>query len=408
MRLQQYKNKACFYLIKVADLEDNKQVLKIGQTTGNLLSRFATHSRNYADFSTLEGKKLLLNAWECVNPLEVEIRIKERIFPRHRYEFTAGDGRSFDELVLVDPNGFKFSDLTSVIQSSVQEIEGFRNEVQMWKTKFEYADELLQRKEIQLSQLMSAKMSSVSGAAETRDAQVQTMEEEKVELRVVEIMPKRRNVRTPSIQKIHPDGTSVAAIYDCMSSALQQNEGTTRSSILNAMRRSIATNGFYWKYAEEGQKDLRTVLNFTPEVTTKPKIECIAKVSADKSRIIQVFPSQRAVAAHLEKSESRVWQLTKRQQIYDNHYYVKWNELDNALKSSYLSSNNDIVCYKDVAYTIRQHVLSGQIREYKGAPCDVARAHCVDEVAVDSGKEHLGFIWRKEIRPTPIYSHELH
>lgn len=404
--LKQFKNKNVFYIMKVADLQDGKQVFKIGKTNGNLNERFTKHMKDFQELSTNEGQITITYVWECVNPHNVEHHVKQALFPKYRYQYVVPSTlKVCEELVLVDHVDLKLSKLYDIVQTTLEEEQKVSNEALILRGKLEFAKEQLQQKDDYIRELLQGKNERIKI---TTNSYTQT-EVIVHQVPVVEIpqIDKKRNIQTVQIQKIDIKTLECIKVYDDMTAVLQEHVAVSKSSISNAIKNAIPSCGAYWKYVEENQEDIKQVINFTPKATTKSPIQPIAKLNSDKSQILTVYQSQVAGAKDLGIEKCQFSQSVNKKRKYKGFYYIKWSDVDEHLKIAYLNTTDNVVCECEKQWTIRTHVKTGKVEEFQGAPRDVAKRlrifPCAVDKSVKNGGEHLGYRYRVEIRKTKLY-----
>lgn len=402
--IKQFKGKNVFYIMKIADLKDGKQVFKIGKTNGNLLERYTKHSKDFQEFITNEGRVTVTYVWECINPHIVELHIKQVLFPKYRYQYVVPSTmKACEELVLVDHMDLKLSKLYELVQTTLEEEQRITNEAMIWRSKYEVIMELYQK------ELERTKYQDKSDSNKTTTNSYTQTEVIVHQVPVVEIpqIDKKRNIQTVQIQKIDIKTLGCIKVYDDMTAVLQEHVAASKSSISNAIKNAIPSCGAYWKYVEENQEDNKQVINFTPKATTKSPIQPIAKLNSDKSQILTVYQSQVAGAKDLGIEKCQFSQSVNKKRKYKGFYYIKWNDVDEHLKIAYLNTTDNVVCECEKQWTIRTHVKTGKVEEFQGAPRDVAKRlrifPCAVDKSVKNGGEHLGYRYRVEIRKTKLY-----
>lgn len=155
----------------------------------------------------------------------------------------------------------------------------------------------------------------------------------------------------PRLQKIHPETLQLIKVYETVSECMKENSKMKRPSLHKAIQENTVYNGFRWMYVDR-ELDPNHVSE-TLEQTKQTKIQqlgYIAKLNADKSKILNVY-LDRKTAASLNNylSNSALDTPVKKGSITNGHYYVLYDECSPQLKQDFKSRNRgcDPILYKE-------------------------------------------------------------
>ena len=188
----------------------------------------------------------------------------------------------------------------------------------------------------------------------------------------------------PRLQKIHPETLHLIKVYETVSECMKENSKMKRPSLHKAIQENTVYNGFRWMYVDR-ELDPNHVSE-TLEQTKQTKIQqlgYIAKLNADKSKILNVY-LDRKTAASLNNypSNSALDTPVKKGSITNGHYYVLYDKCSPQLKQDFKSRNRDCdpILYKEGVGQYDQH--HQLIREFT-CKYDCLRKLCMSDKTLE-------------------------
>jgi len=163
----------------------------------------------------------------------------------------------------------------------------------------------------------------------------------------------------PRLQKIHPETLQLIKVYETVSECMKENSKMKRPSLHKAIQENTVYNGFRWMYVDR-ELDPNHVSE-TLEQTKRTKIQqlgYIAKLNADKSKILNVYLDRKTAASlNNYQSNSALDTPVKKGSITNGHYYILYDECSPPLKQDFKSRNRgcEPILYKDGVGQYDQH-----------------------------------------------------
>jgi phage anti-repressor protein len=317
-----YNKRKVLYLIKIYE---NDNLYKFGYTD-DIVTRLRTHKNMIGDHIELiyciesENNKLLENQFKEYL-YKNNYRTKKTINDISQTElFTVNDINIIkselvkinntiqDDKALVIKLKNEILDLKSeLLKKDDQKVQELKNEI--IELKNERVD--LKQKILDLKLLMQSENTSVIQPESTRVVKnIDTIEDR--------IYKKRK------VDKIDPSTLTVIETYECINAILANHPDKNYS--YNQIYRCIVTNRIYdnfrWNYTGSEIKPTHSTSN--RNVT---KIVRIAELNASRE-FVQMYPTKTAVITKLGIHLSKLNQIIHKQLLFENHYYILEDHLE--------------------------------------------------------------------------------
>ena len=144
------------------------------------------------------------------------------------------------------------------------------------------------------------------------------------------------------IQRYSPDGKELLETYKSTIYAMRDPkiQKTSRNGITDAINRKSIYVGYRWAFLEREQPD-DTIQDIGESAIIRTiKLGHICELNAEKNEIINVYSSQKDLAAEKnQKSSSWISTVIKQQKLYHGSYYLNWSDCSDELQSKYLENN---------------------------------------------------------------------
>jgi hypothetical protein len=154
----------------------------------------------------------------------------------------------------------------------------------------------------------------------------------------------------PRLLQINPETLTINKIYETVADCLKvSNFKNKRPSIEKAIMENTIYNGYRWLYAERNEDPEEAIKTIQPTKETKTQnLGYIAKINKEKTTILNLYIDRKTasiengypVASSLD-NPVKMGSLTK------NHYYVLFDNCDDALKDEFIEKNGIPLLYKD-------------------------------------------------------------
>ena len=151
-------------------------------------------------------------------------------------------------------------------------------------------------------------------------------------------------MRGPKLQIYDLITKQLVHTFSCLIEATRDNmymAGSSKPMIKNAIEKNIAYKNYQWMSLARDLPD-DSVQVLPPNVIQKSSVNIgyIAMLDLDKKVIMQVFDSMKtAGAARKLKGLSAISNAITRQSQSTGHYWMMWNDCDQALKDAFLVKN---------------------------------------------------------------------
>jgi prophage antirepressor-like protein len=414
------KSKNVVYVCKLRDEHDGKIVIKIGSTQ-NIKERFSRIEYNY------KMTPLLLNIFECESHTKFEkwIRNHELLKPLY-FKITKQDGVDTRETFLV--NEEQYDNIIKLMQKEVSqftkedvnkliELEEKRDsneEKRRANNESERANIELEKANIELE----IKLEEIRTQREQIRLQIQKnnqvlentikldepVTDEKEDERDPEIpdnlfVKARENTRSPKVYQYDPETLEFIQAYDSVIAFVRNFHSSSGGALREAAKHNLVYKGFRWILAE---RDLTDPPIPEPTVESRTQsIEFIAMIDIKKTKILEVFPTQRDAAKSRNLAGfTTISRAIKQGSISSGHYWNFFDKCSEEMKNTYLASNKLPEPHtKTNSTTVSQiHPVTGEeIKRYKSIT-EVIKKFQLSRTTLykvsENGNVHNGFKWR--------------
>jgi len=401
------KMKNVVYVCKLRDETEHTFVIKIGSTQ-NIKERFANIQTNY------RMTPLLLNIFDCENHTKLEkwIRQNKTIKPLY-YEIKKNDGTIAKETFLV--NEEQYTNIIKIMQTEVKmftkedvdkliELEKERNinedkrrnntelEIKLEEIKLQQEQLRLQQDEIQLKIRENAKLENIIIPTETQNKYIKPSEE-------VSYVKNRENTRSPKVYQYDPQTLELVQIYDSVITFTRHFHSSSGSALREAARNNRIYKDFRWLMVDRNATEV-PVPPPTVECRTQ-SIEFIAMIDIKKTKILEVFPSQKdAAMARNLAGFSTISRAIKEDRVSSGHYWNYFEKCSQDMRDEYLKTNRLPEHHvKSNGVTVIQinPLTDENIKTYKSIT-EVLKIFQMSRTSLnrvsDSNEIHNGFKWK--------------
>jgi len=416
------------YICKFYDGPDDKFVIKIGSTQ-NIKERFSNIKNNY------NVTPLLLNVFECDSHTQFEkwIRNNELLKPLYT-EIKKKNGSSSRETFLV--NEQQFDNIVKLMQKEVsqftKEDAGKLIELEEKKTinkalDIELGKIILQQKEMDYKQKeMDLKQKELSvkeleirsqiqknnqglentiklnePVTEKREEDSEKEEEHERDPEIPDnlFVKARENTRSPKVYQYDPETLEFIQAYDSVIAFVRNFHSSSGGALREAAKHNRVYKGFRWVLAE---RDLTDPPIPEPTVESRTQsIEFIAMIDIKKTKILEVFPTQRDAAKSRNLAGfTTISRAIKQGSISSGHYWNFFDKCSEEMKNTYLASNKLPEPHtKTNSTTVSQiHPVTGEeIKRHKSIT-EVIKKFQLSRTTLykvsENGNVHNGFKWK--------------
>jgi prophage antirepressor-like protein len=347
------------YIIKVKTFENKQYIIKLGESRRGVKDRYNEHKSKYEEC-------LLLDCFAVNKSKDFESFLHNHETIRGNRVADLKGHESELELFLIGKN-LSYKTLLDIINNNIKyfndnntnklELENEQLKL-MIEMKTNNNDNLLIQELVQLVKQMSGKIDNLEKSNRDILNKFNTRE-----TKVVTGFNEPLNTLGPRLQKINPETLELVKVYESVSEAMNEDNNNKRPSINKAVIENTIYNGFRWLFVDR-ELDANIIHKITPTKHTKVQnLGYIAKLSADKSEIVNVY-LDRKTAAHFNgyESMSALDTPVKNFTLTKGCYYKLFDDCDEMVKNNYIQIHSEPVLYKNGVGQYDSN--NNQIREF--------------------------------------------
>ena len=332
------------YIIKVKLFENKQYIIKLGESRRGITDRYKEHKHKYEEC-------LLLDCFAVNKSKDFESFLHNNENIRGNRVTDLKGHESELELFLIGKN-LSYKTLLDIINNNIKyfnnndtnkiELENEQLKL-MLELKTNSNDNLLIQELINVVKQMSGKIDSLEKSNNELLYKFNSSQ-----TKVVTGFNEPLVTLGPRLQKIHPETLELIKVYESVSEAMKEDPNNKRPSINKAVSEHTIYNGFRWLLVDR-ELDANVIHKIIPTKHTKAQnLGYIAKLSADKSEIVNVY-LDRKTAAHFNgyESSSALDTPVKNCTLTKGHYYKLFDDCDEMVKNNFIQTNSEPVLYKN-------------------------------------------------------------
>jgi hypothetical protein len=185
------------------------------------------------------------------------------------------------------------------------------------------------------------------------------------------------------------DYTKLQYVYNGITDATRNMEGTSFTSIKNACKKKEIYKGYRWHLVNRNDPNPNEVKDIGSSIVPRQKLEgYIAMLNNDMTEVENLFIKQKDAATFIGQTVSAMSRAVNYKTILSNKYFILWDMVEEEIQNKYLETNElPIITDKQKAKKVHQinpdtdevvkiHIsLSDLIKELKIAPKTI-KIHC--------------------------------
>ena len=332
------------YIIKVKTFENKQYIIKLGESRKGVIDRYKEHKSKYEEC-------LLLDCFAVNKSKDFESFLHNHETIRgnrvadlkgHETElelFLIGKNLSYKTLLDIINNNIKYFNTNDTNKIELEN-EQLRLMLEMKNTN---NDNQLIQELLQTVKQMSGKIDNLEKTNKEILNKLNTKE-----TKVVTGFNEPLVTLGSRLQKINPDTLELVKVYESVSEAMKEDYNIKRPSVNKAVLENTVYNGFRWVFVDR-ELDANIIHNIKPTKQTKAQsLGYIAKLSGNKSEILNVY-LDRKTAAHFNgyESSSALDVPVKNFTITNGYYYKLYDECEKTLTQNFIKTNGDPILYKN-------------------------------------------------------------
>jgi hypothetical protein len=153
----------------------------------------------------------------------------------------------------------------------------------------------------------------------------------------------------PRLQQINPETMTLTKVYDSIAECIKEtNFKLKRPSIVKAVNQNTVYHGHRWNFVDR-DADPTILANIQQTKQTHAQnVGYIAKLTADKSEILNVYIDRKTAAkGNGYESSSALDNPVKFETQTNGHYYMLYEKCSDELKDDFVEKHSDPLLYKD-------------------------------------------------------------
>lgn len=333
------------YIIIVKTFEDGKYIVKIGHSDYGVKARFDEHKNKYEEC-------LLLDCYLVKQSKRFETFIhKHELIAPNNYKELKGH-ETENELFLIGGN-LTLAIVKEVINKNIKTFDEYDPQLEVEKLKIQ---ENILKLEIEKLKLLNANPTLINAFYNNNEIKeiaqkTENLEKTNSELKeqIVKIQTKTKTgfnqfnkTLGPKLQKINPETMQLIKVYDSIAECIKENSKLKRSSIAKAITNNTIYQGYRYVFVD---RNLDSTKLHNVQETKKTKVQnigYIAKISADKKEILNVYLDKKtACKENGYSSDSGLDIAVKNDKISRGFYYALYETCSEELKKEFIKKNNN-------------------------------------------------------------------
>jgi len=412
--LQLYHNKNVVYFCKLKDENDDKFIIKIGSTQ-NIKERMANISNTYGVvpilldvFETQHYIKLekIIHSNESVKSLYYSITKLDGIIARETFIVNEDQYKNIIALINQEITKINNNDMNSkeMIELKIKlidkEIEINKTEIEKYQqeTKKIQEETILLEKKKELKQQPTETTETTETIGNTQSTETEDVEtnEEGVTINFVK---RRFNTRSPKVFQYNKDTLELINIYDSVIDVIRNVGGSSHTGLREASKANTIYKNCRWVLQD--RDIVETPIPLPTVISSNKSIEYIAMIDIKKTKIMEVFASQRDAAESRNLAGfSTISRAIKQSSISSGHYWNFFDKCSQEMQDEYLSTNSlpERFIKKNSKYVIQiDPITNKEIKQFKSitdVTLQFQMSHTTLKKVSISNEIHKGYKWQ--------------
>lgn len=170
-----------------------------------------------------------------------------------------------------------------------------------------------------------------------------------IEAHVPNNIVKRREIRDCGhlVQVYNGNDTKeLLYVYNGITDATRNMEGTSFTSIKNACKKKEIYKGYRWHFVNRNDPNPNEVKDIGDSIVPRYKSEgFVAMLNNDMTEVEKVFTKQKDAAEFIDQAVSAMSRAINFKTILSDKYFISWDMVDVDIQNKYLE-NNELPCYR--------------------------------------------------------------
>ena len=344
------------YIIKVKTFEDEKYVIKIGESRQGIRMRYAEHKSRYDECLLLDCFKIekskqfehFLHYHSIIRPNKVKNLENHE---RENELFLIGQNLTYQMVLkIIDDNidNYNYTVRELLLENKVLRLK--RNNPSS-NVVCEVLTELIESNK-QLNERVISLENTINILIENKlkenNVLIQSRSSIKKETKLVTGFGQQMPHLGPRLQKINPESLQLIKVYECVTEAMNEDKSIKRPSINKAINENTIYRGFRWLLVE---RNLNPHIIYSIEPTKqiqKQHLGYVAKLNSDKTEILNIYLDRKTAAAlNNYQSSSALDNPVKNETMSKGNYYILYEKCNEDLILNLKEKYEEPLLYKD-------------------------------------------------------------
>lgn len=333
--LREYSKKCSLvYLMRVATLDDNCYILKIGESRVGVSGRYKEHKRKYPEC-------VLMDCFIVNNSNELEKFIHGRFSP-YKYKDLV-DHETENELFMIGKD-LTYQMVVNTIKENLHTYDNINTESES-SLKLQIEKLQLENENLKLQAQIPANIDY---------DMIRNLIKEELRNNAPQNVTNNFNevLQTvgPRVQQINPENMKLIQVYENVSEVLTKWR-IPRSSLTKACKENTIYKDFRWNFVER-DLDANDISGVQPtkKLSKEYNLGYIAKTNLTKTEVIAVYLDRKTASmCNNYNSVAFLDNYVKNDKECDGHYYILFEKLSDEVKQAFLDKHNittEICLYK--------------------------------------------------------------
>lgn len=340
---------ALIYIVRVKSYENGEYVIKIGESRRGAEGRYNEHKSHYEE-------AVLLDCFLVNRSRDFEMFLHNHKDLIHSQVKDLPGHENEKELFLIGKQ-LSYAMLTNIIKNNINhykqlDYSAIGSDIEAIKKILSgtYQEQFTQENNLILKNLIETQnilLQKVTNLERSNQEILEKLNSNQTKTTTGFEQPKP--TMGPRLQKINPDTLQLIKYYETVTECMREDPKFKRPSIEKAVQENTIYNGFRWAYADR-DLDPNVITNLQPTKITKTQnLGYIAKLTQDKTQIIDVYLDRKTAAlSNGYDSSSALDVPVKNNTLTRGFYYMLYDKCDENLQSDFENRNNgEPILYKE-------------------------------------------------------------
>jgi len=351
--LKAFHRKKIIYICKLNELDQENYIIKLGSSQ-DIKTRISNIAKDYN-----VKEPLLLDIFESNNQIPFEQFLHKHDFISQynhsqiiqngvstRETYLVNDEQYKEFIKIINENKSKFDDNTGIeTEENRLKYEELRNEteekiIKQKELDFQIQTLLFEKEKVILRQKELENEMNINGFNENDQNEIIETPLQQIDYNPISIVKKRNNSKiVPKVYKYSPNDLShPIKIYDSPLET-EREENISNSALKRCSQNNTIYKDFRWTILPRNENPPEKISDTVECKSRSTKIHYIAMIDIKKTKILQVFTTQKNAAEVRNMKTNGFSRAIKEGSQSSGHYWNYFENCSQEMKSEYLKNN---------------------------------------------------------------------